>query len=392
MLVNERLLTGRRSSCMVLSLFLFIPGGRSLEGCIMMKVLMASIVLALIPALAFAEPREVRIGATLPLTGRLAEAGLYTKRGLEMGRDEFSNNQLKISLVFEDNQHEARLAASSAHKLLEQDGVSVIVSMWDMADVVAPMAEKKGVPHLAVRWDPEVAQKFNGTFTFESSYFSYVESLVKLLRSLGAKSVAVLTEESKGWVLASDYLSTVAAQQGIRVTSNERYVPDAVDYGTMVLKSLKASPDYVVLLGNPPHTQNLIRKLKELAPQQRFTGYFEVFEDLSIVDGIPFVAQFEIAPWFAERFQQRFGEAPKGRAAQAYDMVQLVARAAGHSSGKLSFLSLQNELNSGALPDGAAGALSLRGGKSVESECVWMVVRNTRAVRFLPPESAQEKE
>jgi ABC-type branched-subunit amino acid transport system substrate-binding protein len=338
-----------------------------------MKIVSAILSIILATA-AYAEPVEVKLGATLPLTGRLSFAGVDIRRGMELAIEEFSSPEVKFTAVFEDNQHEARQAASSAQKLLEIDKVDAVISMWDMADVVAPIAERHKTPHISIRWDPGIAEKFSQTMTVESTYRSWVDSALNLLKSLNAKSVAAFTEEGQGWILAADYFKAHATAAGITVTGEERVQAGTGDFRSSITRGLRQKPDYVIFFTNPPVTENLITTLKQISPTQKFTGYFEVVEDKKLIDGVPFVAQFEVAPWFAERFTKRYGEPPRTRAAQGYDIIKLVAATAKKTHLKPSAISLATMLRS-EKTDGASGPLFISGDRTIESACVWKVAR-----------------
>lgn len=331
--------------------------------------------------IAWADPVVVKIGATLPLTGRLAIAGQDARQGIELAIQEFSSPTVKLEAVFDDNQHDAKLAVSSARKLFDFDNVNVLISMWDMADVVAPLAEKHKVPHLAVRWNPHITEKYKYTFTFESTYRSYVDSLIALLKKTNVNSIAIITEESQGWILSADYLLSKAPEFGIKVAGDERYVPGGTDFRTTILRAIKNKPEMVVLLRNPPYTEMIIKQIQESAPSQKFTGYFEII-DPTLVNGIPFVAQFDVKNWFTKRFSDRYGTAPRSRAPQMYDMVHLVSLATS-SSGILptpnSIVDALKILPSGS---GATGELLSSVPRVVESRCVWKVARNAEFVLY----------
>lgn len=330
---------------------------------------------------AFAEPTVVRIGATLPLTGRLAVAGEDARQGIELAIKDFSSPAVKFDAVFEDNQHDAKLAVSSAKKLLELDKVNVLISMWDMADVVAPLSEQKHVPHLAVRWNPHITEKYNYTFTFESTYKSYIDSLITLLGKFKVSSIAIIAEEGQGWILSADYLLKSAPEAGIRIVGDERYASGGTDFRSTILRATRSKPGMVVLLSNPPYTELLIKQLQESAPSQKFTGYFEII-DPKLIDGIPFVAQFHVKDWFAQKFHAKFGTLPRSRAPQMYDMVHLVAIATSSSG----MLPTPNALVEGlkVLPSGsgATGDLFSSSPRVVESQCVWKVARDGEYVLY----------
>jgi branched-chain amino acid transport system substrate-binding protein len=326
-------------------------------------------------SVANAENLKIKIGASLPLTGRVAIAGNDTRAGIELAVEEFSSPGVSFEALFEDNQHDAKQAVSSAHKLLDIDGADILISMWDMADVVAPLAEGKKVPHLAIRWNPDITERYKYTFTVESTYQSYINSLLELLKKQSVHSVALLTENAQGWILADDYFKKQSALAGIAVLADERYLADDSDYKTIILRTVKKSPDMLILLSNPPHTEALIKQIKEVAPKQQFTGYFEII-DPSLINGIPFVAQFEVADWFAKKFKERFGELPKSRAAQGYDIVHLLAIAAKESGQKPTLESLVAAARKNDFSEGAAGPLIIKNPKVIESQCVWKIARN----------------
>lgn len=330
---------------------------------------------------ACAEPLVVKIGATLPLSGRLAVAGQDARRGIELALQDFSSPNVKLEAVFDDNQHDAKLAVSSARKLLELDKVQVLISMWDMADVVASLSEKKSVPHLAVRWNPHITERYKYTFTFESTYISYIDSLITLLTRSKTGSIAIITEEGQGWILSADYLIGKAPASGIKVVSNERYAPGNADFRTIILRAIKNKPDMVILLSNPPYTEAIIKRLRELAPSQKFTGYFEIL-DPALVKGIPFVAQFNVSDWFSRKFSDRYGSIPRSRAPQMYDMVHLLSLAASRTQALPTPNAIVAALN--ALPSGssATGGVLCSSPRVIESHCVWKISNGERYVLF----------
>ena len=328
------------------------------------------------PAPAWAETKAIRIGATLPLSGRLAYVGEDIRRGIELGISDFGSQAVSFTTIYDDNQHDSKKAASSSQKLLEHNDLDVLISLWDMADVVAPIAERKRTPHLAIRWNPHIAEKYSYTVTMESTYRSYVESQIRLLQQLGAKSAGLITEEGQGWVLAADYFKHLAPGAGIAVVGDERFPGDEHDHRAVILRLLKRTPHWVVMYCNPPHTELIIRRLRELAPRQIFTGYYEYLQDFSGVEGIPFVAQFAAASWFTEKFHTRYGQPFQARAPQAYDLIKLLALVQNAAPEKLTGAALIESLSLIRNVSGASGMLSASPARNIESNCVWRIARD----------------
>ena len=328
------------------------------------------------PLFAQPHPVQITIGATLPLTGSLATIGEDIRQGMQLATEDFSTADATLTGIYDDNQQAAKQAIVSAKKLLDVDRVDALVSLWNIADVVAPLAEQKKIPHFAIRWDPNISKKFKYTFTVESTYQSYDESLLALLKDQGVRTVSLVTEEGQGWILAGDYLKERAKNFGITVLGDEHYIPDGLpEYKALLLRVLQKKPDVVVMLTNPPHTESLIKQMRETSPKQKFTGYFEIVSDPSLVEGIPFTAQFNVADWFVDKFRKRFGAAPRSRAAQAYDIVHLIALSAAQSHAKPTMESLAVAVKSPEFKTGAVGPLSLGNEKAIESQCVWKIAQ-----------------
>ena len=138
----------------------------------------------------------------------------------------------------------------------------------------------------------------------------------------------------------------------------------------------------VILLSNPPHTETLIRQIREHNPNQRFTGYFEIINP-ALVEGVPFVAQFQVADSFAAKFKKMYGAPPLSRAAQAYDIIRLVAISTTQFRHKPHVEDLLNVISSPLFSrDGAAGPLLINKQKVIENICVWKVAKDNQFTRY----------
>jgi ABC-type branched-subunit amino acid transport system substrate-binding protein len=148
---------------------------------------------------------SISVGLALPLSGESARYGLDIQRGALMATEELQKRGIELVLISEDTQLLPRVAATAAQKLISRDHVNVVVSLWDTAEAVAPIAEQRKTPHISIRWNHRVAQEFPHTFTFESTYVTWVRATLDFLRSKGVKRLAVMTDESgAGWVFARE--------------------------------------------------------------------------------------------------------------------------------------------------------------------------------------------
>ena len=273
------------------------------------------------------QQREFRIGLSAPLSGDLAPIGQEIVRGLEMAAQEFSNKDFKFKIISEDDQFQRKNALSAGKKLIEIDKVQSIISLWDMSEIIAPVAEQNKVPHFAIRWNPHVAEKYSYTMTVESTYKSWIDSLVELIKYQNIRTVSLILEEAEGWILGAERLKKLLSDNQISLVSEITYQRGGLDHKSLVQRALRAKPEMVLLFSNPPDVQILIQKIKENKVDQRFGGYFEILDDPSLAEGMPFVAQLQPESWFIEKYESKYKLHIKSRAPQSYDIVALISDA-----------------------------------------------------------------
>lgn len=344
------------------------------------KILFLSFLIPFFPTHA----QEVKIGVTLPLTGGLAHVGEDVRRGMQLALEENKDSKIEYKLIFDDNQHLPAQAASSAQKLIDVDHVDIIVSLWDMADVVAPAAERKKIPNLAIRWNPHITEKYKYTVTFESTYLNYDKSQVALLKALGIKTVAMITEESHGWHLAAEGFKPEAEKAGIKILVEKNYIPNGSDFGTIVSLVLKEKPEMIVLNSHQPQLDIFLKRIREQNPKQRIIGFFEAVEPPSLVEGYPFAAQFKVEPWFSEKFKKRYGEDFKIRGPHGYDLMNMIIYSYNQAGGKVDSDKFLNEVEKIKDFPGATGKLTINKTRNIENVCVWRIVKNGKFEDYDP--------
>jgi ABC-type branched-subunit amino acid transport system substrate-binding protein len=320
----------------------------------------------------------VNIGIQLPLSGDLSFVGLDIQRGVNLALDDLKDSPVRINLYYEDDRATPTQAASAAQRLLAQRHVDVIVSLWDMAEIVAPIAERHQTPHISIRWNPHVAERYPHTFTLESTYKTFAKFQLELARKSGAKTLGLITEESTGWILVRDFIANNAGEYGLKITANENYVPTpGLDLRPIVTKVLSKNSDFLIINNFTPWIAPTIRLMKQLKPEQKFTGYFEGIEAPELVEGIPFVNQSNVSESFQNRFLEKYGERYKMRAPHAYDIIRLIHDGyAKDPTRNISHEELINHFNRVQKYLGQSGILTTNSTRNIETEPVLQVYKN----------------
>lgn len=323
----------------------------------------------------------VKVGAVLPLTGPLAQVGLEVQRGLELGSQEFSTPSLQIKPIYQDTAYQRLRTISAAKKLLSDEHPDVIISLWDDADPVAALAETEHLPHIAIRWDNSLTNRYKYTLTIESTVQANTEKVLELAAAMGARTLALIGEDNQSFVLVQHILRERTKSSSIALVYDE-LIPSGTESRETVLRAVSKKPDLILLATFPPTTQAVIRRLREIAQHQAFTGFFENLNELDLVEGIPFVSQYALSPDFAAKYMARFHEAPISRAPHGYDIVKILASAYSSKEQRLNSDELLQSFVHLSNLSGATGLMSFLPPRTIQNQPVIKVTERGKFIEI----------
>jgi branched-chain amino acid transport system substrate-binding protein len=329
----------------------------------------------------------VKIGVIIPLSGDNAFVGEDIRDGLLLARKITADHDRNYQLIFEDSRFDLHQAALEAQKLITVDHVDALVSLWDEADVIAPLAEKSKTLHFSIRWDPDVAIKNHYTFTHENTYYAYVASTLKLLEKLGARRVAALINKKQGWVLGAHEFQRLTATSPVKLVSTQTFIPGERDVRSIIAKAAEARPDAFFILASIPEMDIVLKQLRQMFPQTPVTGYFDyVQEEMKGIENQPYVAQAEGTEEFNRIFKKQYGSLPKTRAPHAFDIFNLFALA--YSKFPINPKPTSDQLISELVKiqnyPGAVGTLNVDPRHFIESPSIWKMVKNGKRILINP--------
>ena len=246
--------------------------------------------LALVPILALgvalvvggsvAEAGEtLRIGATYPTSGGVAEAASYTIEGIKMAVEEINakggvpvqGKNLPIEIFLYDSKCDPTIGVANAEKMINRDQVVAITG--DFCSTVA-LAQKEvsgrnkiiQVTPIAVHpkiTEPGYPYMFRTCNTIDMYAFPLVEFIATKLPNVKSLAILAVTDDyGRGAVQIYTELLT---KHGVKITGTEYFKRGDTDFYTQITKLLAAKPDGIYLVTNED-AQNigLLKQLKEL--------------------------------------------------------------------------------------------------------------------------------
>jgi branched-chain amino acid transport system substrate-binding protein len=236
------------------------------------------------PALVSGQTEKIKIGHLTPLTGFLGALGAYAQFGIRMAEEEI--NQAggvigrQLDITSEDSVNPAT-AATKAQRMLEQDGVAVLMGEINSASALTIMQvaerNKRLFMQIGARSDALRGKNCN-RYTFHVDIPSTV-----MVNAVGKALVRDnMMKDKKFYTLTADYIfghdlaraaKSFFDANGGNLIGDELIATDVTDFSPYLLKLRQAKPDVVCsnLAGNQVTT--LIKQYAEFGLPYPIVGF-----------------------------------------------------------------------------------------------------------------------
>ncbi|RBW68339.1 substrate-binding domain-containing protein [Bacillus taeanensis] len=300
----------------------------------------------------------IKIGLLASLTGPLEAYGNQTVRGFELGIDYATDGTKevagkKIEVIVEDTETQADVAVQKATRLLEEEGVDIIVGSSSSGDTLAVLPLMEEYEKVMIV-EPAVADSITGAnwneYIFRTGRSSSQDAIA------GAQAIA--DEGVKIATLAPDYafgrdgvaaFKTAAEELGADIVTEEYADPAAVDFTSNIQRIIDAKPDYLFVIwagSNSPWSQIADMKVQDkgikISTGAPDIAALKTMEAIVGMEGFTVyhhtLPDNEVNNWLVEEHQKQFnGEMPDlftpGGMSAAIAAVEALKKSEGDTSG-----------------------------------------------------------
>jgi branched-chain amino acid transport system substrate-binding protein len=317
-----------------------------------------SALVALAPTTA-ASAQDIVLGASVQLTGPVANTGRYYRDAYEMAVDKINaaggvkigGQSHKLALKIYDNQSDVSLSVRQYTQLVTQDKVNLLLGPFASNFVLADSAisEKYKIPMVegGGASDQIFSRKFKyifGTLAPASNYFGSTVEMMKALKPK-PKTVALLYADDAFDVSVAKGTRPMLKAAGFNVAIDERYSTNATDFNSLLSQVKSKKVDVVLVAGHETEILNFIRQAKSLdvAPKMYSFTVGVPSEDFRRALGKDANYAFGMTAWlpsptlkdrwfgdaqqFAKEYEKRFGYAPDYHAASGVADVEALVHA-----------------------------------------------------------------
>ena len=293
---------------------------------------------------------EIRIGLSLPLTGRFVAAFGYlpTQQGFELAREEINHSGMldnaKITFIAEDDRGTVEDAIEAFNKLIHQAGVPVILGpgLSSQAQKVFPIAQQNGVVVFSPTSGASGLSAL-GDFVFRATLTTdvIIPSGIKATQSkLGYQRVATIYDESDLYSTDSDTVSRAAfADNGIDVLTTETFQTGATDFSAQLTRIKETNPEAIFISALSPDISAILIQGRQLGipdsvpfiipdlPSNEVEAAGEAAEGVITFTGWASSADTPGNQAFVQKYRAMYGIKPNIFVAQAYAAVYILTTA-----------------------------------------------------------------
>jgi ABC-type branched-subunit amino acid transport system substrate-binding protein len=178
------------------------------------------------------------IGCLLPLSGTYGEYGKRALNGIEYALSQFTATEVNpmLRIVIRDTGSEEHKAVGAV-QALTQERVAAIIGPIITAESVAPIAQKEGIPLVAITQKEGIVEK--GDYIFRNFFTPkmQIQTIVKYaVGDLGLNRFAILyPDDNYGEKFMNLFWDEVVKNNG-SIVGVEAYAPDATDFSDTIKK------------------------------------------------------------------------------------------------------------------------------------------------------------
>jgi branched-chain amino acid transport system substrate-binding protein len=224
--------------------------------------------------------QELRVGASISLTGTYAKPGTYTQEGYLLCEKELNDKGgvlgKKIRFVIYDDKSEPATAIKLYERLITEDKVELVMGPYSspITNAASTVSEKyKRLMMASLAATTSIWERgYKYLFMSISPAEVYLEGLVDLAVQRGLKTIAVINEDTLFSKAAAQGTIDLAKQKGMQVVFHEAYPKGMTDFTAILIKIKSLNPDVLAAGSYFDDAVATTRQMKELDINPKMYG------------------------------------------------------------------------------------------------------------------------
>lgn len=233
-----------------------------------------------------AEAQIIKVGAILPLTGKMAFYGNEVKMALTIAKMKYSEK--KIEFVFEDSQSIAANSITIFNKFSQDKNINLIISCNSPLSIpLRPLAEKYKKVLLALVTGARDFGAFN-IWSFRDAINQDQEgvALAKyIFKEKGMKKGVTFVVNDDYGLGGAESFAKKGTELGGTIINQETFEMNDRNMRTKILKLLEGKPEFIFLVGREQTIISSINQIRELNTEIPIITS-DAFDSVNVINGL----------------------------------------------------------------------------------------------------------
>jgi len=356
----------------------------------------------------------IKVGVITSITGSLAAFGEAHKNGYAIALDEINAKGgvlgKKIELDFYDDQSKPDQAVQGVSKLVDQDGVPIILGSYssESTKAIVGSVTQRETPLIipTATADNVMDSKSPWVFRICAGANDYAKETIAFLKANGApKTMAIVYENTNFGQSNMKAMVAEAKAAGINLVAVESYEAKAPDYKAVLQRVKQANPEVIYFCSYLLDATTLMRQSREVDLNPKFytssgTGFAAAEFPTDKGAGKNAEYTFSVSQWLPEakwpgskefdaEYFKRFNSHPAYHAIQAYAALK-VAAAAINNAKSAEPAKIRNAIKNINLTSTPFGPIKFENGQNQHPVLITQVQHGQYRVVF-PADAADTK-
>jgi branched-chain amino acid transport system substrate-binding protein len=357
---------------------------------------------------------STKIGVITSLTGSLAAFGEAHKNGYAIALDEINAKGgvlgKKIELDFYDDQSKPDLAVQGVSKLVDQDGVPIILGSYssESTKAIVGTVTQRETPLIVptATADNVMESKSPWVFRICAGATDYAKATIAFLKANGApKTMAIVYENTNFGQSNMKAMTAAAKEAGITLVAVESYEAKSPDYKAVLQRVKQGNPEVIYFCSYLLDATTLMRQTREVDLNPRYytsagTGFAAAEFPTEKGAGKNADFTFSVSQWlpsakwagsreFDDEYVKRFKSHPQYHAMQAYAALRVAAQAINNAK-SLEPAKIRDAIKNLSMPSTPFGAIRFENGQNQHPVLITQIQGGQYRVVF-PADAAETK-
>ncbi|MEM2889424.1 MAG: amino acid ABC transporter substrate-binding protein [Candidatus Bathyarchaeia archaeon] len=349
-----------------------------MQAAILAIIIIVVVIAGVVAYIYMAPPQEeIKIGASVPMSGDLATWGKYLSFGYQYIVDKINKEEggiyiedvgrkLPVKLILYDDESSPDKCAKNTERLILEDKVVALLSSGTPPVGIpgCQVAERYHVPIITASLPLEVVQEmlpereytWNIFFSLADPEVSIVARYFQALESVPAgtnnKKLVLFLEDSPEGVAFGNLYKKFAADYGYQVVYEVAIPSGTTDFTDMIRKAQATGADIVMGLMIPPEGWAMIKQAYSLGWRPKFMAISKAFEPYDFIAAVGekisngtchlgfwapwlYPGAQDLADAYMEKYNEMWSQHIGDAAAAAQVLMDAIKRAASRDPAKI---------------------------------------------------------